>query len=376
MSSRIEVVETRRGRRAFVELARRFRGGSRYYVPQLTGEVLRLLDPDKNPIFRHAEQRLWIARDAAGAATGRIAASYDPRHAESLGESAGWFGFFDAADAATAAELIATARDWLTALGAASMLGPADPDTNHECGCLIEGFDDLPYLMMPHHPREYGGWIEAAGLSKAKDLLAFETDAERMRAPQEQLTRIADQVLKRGDFRLEPITKRGFDRQIRAAHEVYQSAWRDNWGFLPMDLEEFQFETAGMKMLLDPSIAWLAWKDDRPAGVAIALPDANQALHRVNGRLLPFGIFRLPFLLKRIKRIRTVMLGVVSDFRHRGLDLALVQRLVSHGLEAGYDRSEMSWILEDNEVMLKLARHYGGELTRRYRLYRCSLGGA
>ena len=84
MSSRIEVVETRRGRRAFVELARRFRGGSRYYVPQLTGEVLRLLDPDKNPIFRHAEQRLWIARDAAGAATGRIAASYDPRHAESV----------------------------------------------------------------------------------------------------------------------------------------------------------------------------------------------------------------------------------------------------------------------------------------------------
>ena len=141
-----------------------------------------------------------------------------------------------------------------------------------------------------------------------------------------------------------------------------------------MELEEFLFEANGMKMLLDPRIAWLAWKDERPVGVIIALPDANLALHAVNGRLLPFGILRLPFLLKRIRPIRTVMLGVVSDCRNRGLDLALVQRLVAAGLEAGYHTSEMSWVLEDNEVMLKLARNYGGELTRRYRLYRCPLG--
>ncbi|MBC8327678.1 MAG: hypothetical protein H8E31_02925 [Planctomycetes bacterium] len=228
--------------------------------------------------------------------------------------------------------------------------------------------------MRPHTPPESGGWIEAAGLAKAKDLLAFEPVAERMREPQEQLTRIADRVIARGDFRLEPITHKDFHGQMRAAHAVYQSAWQDNWGFLPMDLEEFLFEVDGMKRLLDPSIAWLAWKGDQPAGVAIALPDANLALKAVNGRLLPFGIFRLPFLLKRITRIRTVLLGVVSEYRHRGLDLALVQRLVSHGLAAGYDRSEMSWILEDNQVMLKLARHYGGQVTRRYRIYRASLG--
>ncbi|RMH04591.1 MAG: hypothetical protein D6702_02755 [Planctomycetota bacterium] len=373
MEPSLEVVTGRRQRRRFVDLARRFRGGSACYVPPLTGEIARLLDPDRNPALRRARRRLWIARGPDGEPRGRIGAYWDPRHAEALGEPCGWFGFFDADGPETTAALLAAARDWLREQGARALLGPADPDTNHECGCLIEGADEIPYLMMPHHPPEYAGWLEGAGLAKARDLLAFETVAERMREPLARLDRVADKALARGGYRLEPIRRRGFRAAMKAAHEVYNSAWRDNWGFLPLDFDEFWFEARGMKPLLDPRLAWLAWRGREPVGVIVALPDANLALKEIDSRLLPTGILRLPFLLRRIRRIRTVMLGVKAEHRHRGLDLALVQRLVRCGLEAGYTASEMSWVLEDNEVMVSLARRYGGRLSRRYRLYRGSL---
>ncbi len=369
MPLRIEAVGTARARRRFVELARRFRGGSPHYVPSLTGEVTRLLDPAKNPALRRARQRLWIASDERGP-RGRIAATYDARHAESLGEEAGWFGFFDADSAATAAALLDTARAWLAEQGARTVLGPGDPDTNHECGCLLEGHDELPYLMMPHHPPQYGEWIAAAGFAKAKDLLAFETDSERMAPALARMDALADRAIARGGFRLVQLTKKHFDRQIRDAHTVYQEAWQANWGFLPMELDEFLFEAAGMKMLLDPRLAWLAYREERPVGVVVALPDANQALHAVGGRLFPTGILRLPFLLRRIDRVRTMMLGVAQDCRGQGLDLALVQRMTRGSYDAGYFRSEMSWVLEDNEPMLRLAERFGGRCSRRYRVYR------
>lgn len=370
MGTRVDPIASRRERRRFVALARRFRGSSPAYVAPLAGEVLRLLDPRRNPALRHARQRLWIARDERGVARGRIAATFDPRHFESLGEQAGWFGFFDADGPATTALLLAQARAWLGQQGARTMLGPADPDTNHECGCLIDGHDEIPYLMMPHHPPAYADWLAGCGLEKARDLLAFETDAASMREVLAPLDRLVERTLARGGYRLEPITRRGFDRQMRAAHAVYNTAWRDNWGFLPLDLDEFLFEAAGMKLLLDPRLALLAWHGEQPVGVVVTLPDANLALHAIGSRLLPFGFLRLPFLLRRLRRTRTVMLGVVPEHRQRGLDLALVHRMARLGMEAGYERSEMSWVLEDNAPMLRLAERYRGRLSRRYRLYR------
>lgn len=368
MEARLRVVEGRRARRRFVELARRFRGGHPMYVAPVTGEIAKILDPKRNPAFRWARQRLWVLEDPAGRPLGRVAATFDPRHEENLGERAGWFGFFDAESPEAAQRLLDTAWQWLADQGAATMLGPADPDTNHECGCLLEGFDELPFLMMPHHPPEYGAWIEAAGLEKAKDLLAFETDATKM--PLERMRPIVQRSLERGGFRTEPITKRRLGTLIEVAREVYNTAWKENWGFLPMSAEEFAFEAEGLKFLLMRELAIVAWKDDRPAGFVLGLPDVNVALKKIDSRLFPFGILRLPFLLPRVGRSRTVALGVMPEFRGQGLDGVLVYELTQGAVRRKVHHSEMSWVLEDNEAMTRLARTFNGRQSRRYRIYR------
>ena len=365
----LRIVDSRADRRRFVELPRRFRAAPAY-VPPITGEILKLLDPKRNPALHHARQRLWLARDDGGRLVGRIAATYDPRHAESLDEEAGWFGFFDAADTDTAAALIDAAWSWIQEQGAASMLGPADPDTNHECGCLVEGFDHIPYLMMPHNPPHYGGWIEAAGLEKAKDLLAYEAHGPAVRETLKRMEPVVARILERSGIRIESIDKKRLPELLEAVREVYNSAWRDNWGFLPMSAEEFAFEAAGLKMLLRPCMAKVALQGDRPLGFILAVPDANLALHKIGSRLFPFGVLRLPFLLRKVRRVRTIALGVVPEQRRRGLEAALVHHMCRDSLAVGFDCAELSWVLEDNQPMIGLAESLGARVRTRYRLYR------
>ncbi|HEX9794775.1 MAG TPA: GNAT family N-acetyltransferase [Planctomycetota bacterium] len=371
MPVQLETVRGRRGRRRFVALARKFRGASPHFVAPLTGEIAKQLDPARNPALRTMAQRLWIARDRGGNARGRIAASFEPAHAECLGEAAGWFGFFDADEPKVAALLLARAVEWLRDQGAVAMLGPADPDTNHECGCLIEGHDEMPYMMMPHHPRHYADWFEAAGMCKAKDLLAYEAHASRF--PMDRLRAVVDRALSRGRFEIVPITRRQLPWLLDVAVEVYNSAWRENWGFLPMSREEFAFEARSMKPLLDPGLAKVATHDGRPAGFVLGLPDVNQALHAIDSKLFPFGILRLPRLLKKIDRMRVLALGVVPEFRNKGLEAALVYQISKYSIDHGMPTSEMSWLLEDNKAMISLAETLGGRLSRRFRIYRLPL---
>ncbi|KAA3608143.1 MAG: GNAT family N-acetyltransferase [Planctomycetota bacterium] len=361
-------VEGNRQRRRFVNLARQFRGGHPCYVAPVTGEILKLLRPEKNPALQVAKQGLWIAEDGQGRVRGRIAATFDPRHAESLGEGAGWFGFFDADDAATTGFLVQHAWQWLQQQGATTMLGPADPDTNHECGCLVKGFDEIPYLMMPHQPAEYGTWLQQAGLIKAKDLLALETVADGF--PLERLQPVVERSLQRGGFRLESITKKNLQAKLEEVRMIYNDSWRQNWGFLPMTKEEFHFEAEGLKFLLNPGLAQIAYRGDEAAGFILGAADLNLALHAIGSRLFPFGILRLPFLMKKIRRLRTIALGVRPAFRQRGLEVALVYTLTRNGLNQGFNQAEMSWVLEDNQAMLGLAKALKGRVSRRYRLFR------
>ncbi len=370
MPTRLETVEGNRARRRFVRLARRFRGQSPFWVPVPEGESLKLLDPRRNPAFRFARQALWVALGDDGRARGRIGATYDPRHAQSLGEEAGWFGFFDADGPATTALLLDRAWNWLREQGAETMLGPADPDTNHECGCLIEGHGALPYLMMPHHPAAYGPWLEEAGLTKAKDLLAFEAEEGGLRPLLARLRPLARRLLERHGIRLVGASQREFTTFVRDAGEVYNQAWSQNWGFLPMSAAEFAFEAQGLKLLLDPRLACLAYADRRPVGVVVALRDVNVALQRIDGRLFPWGWLRLLRMLPHIDRARTVMLGVVPEHRQTGLAGALVHHVLAGGLEAGIRHAELSWVLEDNRPMLAIAEAAGARLSRRYRIFR------
>lgn len=366
----LEVVQTRSERRRFVELARRFRGDSPHFVPPLTGEIAKLLDPRKNPSFAYAKQTLWIARDAQGKVCGRIAATYDPRHAENLGENAGWFGFFDADQSATAKLLIKQAWQWQQEQGATCMLGPADPDTNHECGCLIEGYEEIPYMMMPHQPLQYASWLQDAGCVKAKDLLAFEAQSRLL--PIDRLKKVVNRSLERGGFELVPITKKRLPELLESCREIYNGAWKDNWGFLPMSQEEFHFEAEGLKMLLDSDLACIAFHKQRPAGFILALRDVNLVLHKINSRLFPFGILRFPFLFKKVGRMRTVALGIQPEFRNRGLEISLIYEISKKAVAKGVPTSELSWVLEDNEQMIALAKTLNAPLTRRYRIYRYS----
>jgi ribosomal protein S18 acetylase RimI-like enzyme len=339
------------------------------WVPPLISEVRAFLDPLRNPFFEHAEVKLFLVCDDAGAPRGRIAAIVNRRHVEQHGEAAGFFGLFECRDdPEAAAALFDAAGGFLKSRGMTVMRGPENMSVNDDIGLLVEGFDSPPAIMMPYNPRYYPARVEACGFRKSMDLCAWYGDARELEIP-EKIGRGIELCKRRFGFRVRSLDLRRFDEELRSIHAVYTQAWERNWGAVSMTQKEFDHLAAQLKPVVDPDLCLIAEVGGEVAGFSLALPDFNQVLIHLDGRLFPFGIFKLLWYRRKIDMIRILTAGVIQKFRHMGIDSCFYYETWKRGNAKGIYRGEMSWILENNAPMNNALRNLGFKIYKRYRLY-------
>lgn len=367
---KIEEVLTRAQKRNFLRLPWSIYEEDPNWVPPLLMERKAFIDPKKNPFFQHAEVALFLARKDKKAC-GRIAAIINHNHNAFHNDRVGFFGLFECInDQDVANSLFDKASSWLRQRGMDVMRGPMSFSTNEEVGLLIHGFHESPMIMMPYNPPYYATLLEHYGFTKAKDLLAFIRTAEDM---PERLYRIAEKVKERGKFRIRKVRMKQIREEILVFKKVYESAWERNWGFVPMTEAEIDHMAKELKRILDPDLVFFVEVDDKVVGFSLALPDINQALKKVNGRLFPLGLFKLLYYSKKIDQVRVLLLGVAQGYRRLGIDVVLYLETFREGIKKGYKRGEFSWILEDNEAMIRPLRSIGAEHYKTYRVYDLSL---
>ena len=363
-------MRTRRELRAFIQLPWRLYQGVANWVPPLLSERKRHLDRDRNPFFEHAEAEYFLAwRD--GEPVGRITAHVDDRLNEFQNNRWGLFGFFEAErEPATTAALLETAEAWLRERGRDRMLGPLDFSTNHECGVLVEGHERLPQILENWHHPYYRDLLEQHGLQKAMDLYKWEIQPNDRGEMLPAIDDLADRLEPEHGIRLRRMRKRNFGSEVRGFMEVYNLAWSRNWGFVPLTDSELDHLAKELKPVLDEDFACVAeTADGEVAGVSLSLPDYNQVLAELNGRLLPLGWLKALRARGTIDEIRVFALGVKPEYQHTGVAAALYRDVWDNVFKRDMRRAETGWILEVNEPMNRAMEALTGRIVKRYRVY-------
>jgi GNAT superfamily N-acetyltransferase len=344
-------------------------------VPPLITERRRFLDRGRNPFFEHADAEYFLA-ERDGQTVGRITAQVDERWTRFQGGNDGMFGFFESEnDPEVVRALVGAATEWLRARGRDRMLGPMDFTTNDECGLLVEGHELEPMILEPWHPPFYSELLEGLGARKAMDLLIWRLamgELEQGDQFHDLIHQAAANAAEQGVV-IREMRKRDLDAEIGRFMDVYNDAWGDNWGFVPITEEEVRFQAKNLKPILDPNWAMIAERDGEVVGAALTLPDVNQVLARMNGRLLPLGWWRFLTGRGNIDRVRVLALGVKPRFQHLGVAAALYVRHLQVAPRVGQIWGDMGWILEVNEPMNRAMEGMGGEVVKRYRLYELPL---
>ena len=366
-------VESRRDVRRFVDFPWELYDaqGHPNWVPPLRMAVHDALDRRRNPFYLEADRALFLAlRD--GVPVGRIAAIENRAHNRFHGDRVGFWGFFECIDdQAVADALFAEAEAWLAARGLEGMRGPMNPSTNYECGLLVEGFENRPTFMTAWNPPYYDALCTHGGLVKAKDLLAFWFDGETTGyALPDFVARQAERALAGGRLTFRDMDPSRFDEEVAGLWTIYNDAWERNWGFVPMTEPEFLHMAKDMKSLLDPRFAFVAELAGEPVGFMLALPDYNQVLVRNrSGRLLPFGVPLLLWGKRRIRDMRVMALGVRTAARSRSILALFTHEIMRRGQKYGKNGAEASWLLEDNQLIVKPMRAMGARERMRWRVY-------
>jgi len=373
---RVVAVEGRRALRKFIRLPWSIYGGDPAWVPPLLLERREHLSK-RNPFFEHAKCKFWLAYRGERP-VGRISAQVDQLHLERYGDSTGFFGLLEAEDDPEIFQvLMETAERWLSDQSMSRILGPFNLSINQECGLLVEGFDSPPMVMMGHARPYYGSRVEENGYRKEKDLLAYciDIDFELTRTMRVVIKRVAKKVSIRS------LRKERFSEELEILQDIFEDAWSENWGFVPFTKAEFKHLGQNLKHLVHAEYIQIAEVDGSPDAMILGLPNVNEVIKDLNGRLLPFGWLKLLWRLKvtHPKTARVPLMGVRK--RHHNslmgaaLALMVVERVRRLGAKYGAKKVELSWILEDNARMRNMLEAIGGVAYKRYRIYAKELIG-
>lgn len=361
--------------RAFVDLPYRLHRNLENWVPPLRSDIRKLLDRSKNPFFEHGEAT-YLLCERAGEVVGRIAAITNRLHNQTHDDELGFFGFFESTDdPEVAAALVTAARRHLAARHD-RMRGPVSFSVNDECGLLVEGFDTAPSVMMPYNPPYYRTLLEGSGLISVKELLAYRGGgADRPVSPPERLIRGSEILRRRLGIELRAADMSDFGGEVERVRRLFNESWSENWGFVPMTERELSHAAADFKPVVVPDLLPFAMKDGREIGFALAVPDVNLVLRRHrSGRLFP-AVLDLLWKLRtrRIGGARILLLGILPEFRGKGIDAMLYHWIWTRAAEHGISWGEAGWILENNTAMRAGLEKMGFEIVRRYRLYETRL---
>ena len=346
------------------------------YIRPLDMDVGDRLNPKKNPFFEHGEGIILTAHKD-GKCVGRVTAQIDREHLDRYKDDAGFFGFMDTIDdPEVAKDLLTKAEAWLRQKGMKKIRGPLSLNMNEEIGCQIEGFDSPPVLMFPHHRAYQGGLIEKAGYAKLKDVFSWRYEAGPVNA---RVQRARDEILAMPEVVSRPFSKKDMDRDVKMALDIFNDAWSDNWGFVPLTKKEADKMASDLKLFLVPEITRLVTINGEAAAVSIALPNVNELIPDLRGKLFPTGFVKLLYRLKveGAKSGRVLILGIKKKFRaqrkYAGLSLYLYAELNDGGRRVGMTWGELGWTLEDNAAVNAGIRMMGAKKVKTYRVYEKAL---
>jgi GNAT superfamily N-acetyltransferase len=365
-------VDSAADKKAFIEFQYGIYKGNPHFVPPLRFDRQMFLNPKKNPWFEFGTADLYLAR-RGGQVVGRIAAVLDPRYNDFHSARTGWFGLFECIDdQAVANALFETVEKWNTAHGMTDVMGPASFSSNGEWGFLQQGFDLPPSLMMPYNPEYYVRLTEGAGYSKSKDLWAWKLELQK--DPPEKITRIAEKVKQREGIVVRPANLKDWDAEVTRVKDIYNAAWEKNWGFVPMTDREFDALGKELKLALVPELFLFAEIANKPVGFCITMPNMNHAIKEANGNLFPFGLVKLLMARRKIKEGRLIAMGIRKENRKQGIDSILMLETVRVAQRLGWWGGEVSWTLEDNDMVNRAIEVFGATKYKNYRVMGKALG--
>lgn len=377
MSIEIRRVEGKRDRKQFIRFAwdiyRQDERLNRYWVPPVISDYMKTLDTAHYPLYDHADLALFTAWKN-GQMAGTIAAIENRRHNEVHQDKIGFWGFFECIDDQKVADaLFDAASAWLRTKGLNAMRGPVSPSMNDQCGMLVKGFDSAPVFLMLYNPEYYNRLVVNYGHSTGQELLAWYIDQKKIDIG--RLRKIAAHVQKREELTIRTIRMNDFQNEVEKIRDIYNKAWEKNWGFVPMTDKEFDHMAKSLKPIAkEHFIYFVEDRDGRTIGFSLTLPDMNIPLKHVNGNpLTPWGLFKFWWYGRNISAFRTITMGVLPEYRNKGIDSMLNVHIADYGGRFGLFSSEMSWVLKSNEAMSKLAKVIGGIPYKEYVIYEKSI---
>ena len=360
----------------FLGVVDRIFAGDSHYIRPIDLDIKERLDPKKNPFFEHAEGTIFMAYEGRKC-VGRITAQIDREHLDRHKDQTGFFGFFDTVDDPEVARALLTrAESWLRQRGMKKVRGPYSLSINEESGCLVEGFDAPPVLQNPHHRSYQGQLIEQAGYTKEKDLFGWRYEVGDLNP---RVRKARDDIRAMPEVKSRPLSKKDLSRDVAITLDIFNDAWSDNWGFVPLTKKEAAKMQADLKLFLLPEITRIVTIDGEPAAVALAMPNINELIPDLHGKLFPLGIAKLLYRLKveGAKSGRLLILGIRKKWRHvrryAGVSAYLYVEMNRSAHLLGKKDSELGWTLEDNAAINAGIRLMGGRIAKRYRVYEKAL---
>ena len=348
------------------------------WVPPLDFEFKERLSPKHNPFFSRADVVLFTAwRD--GKLVGRCSATVDREWLKLWKDDTGFFGFFDTIDDQEVAKaLMAAAEKWLTSRGMKKMIGPLSLYANDEIGCLIEGFDYPPNLMMAHSQKYQAALIEGCGCEKEKDLWCWKYDADTPFP--DRVHKAWEQIKAMPEVKLRSVDVSQMERELEVIMDIYNDAWTGKWGMVPALPDEVKKMAKDMKLILDPDIAFIAEIHGKPAGMCITLPNLNEAIGDLGGKMFPLGWAKLLWRVKvkHPESARLMLLGIKGEARtnikkYGGLSAAMYIEVAKRGMAKGYEWGELSWTREDDAPINLGIRSMGAKVYKKYRVFKKAL---
>jgi len=371
VSVEVKAVGSRRDRREFIELPFRLHATSQQWIPPVRLERHAFHSRRLNAYFKHATAREFLAR-RDGRVVGRISAQIDTAYDDEHGPGTGMFGFLELEDDPQVARaLLDAARAWLAQHGRSHMIGPMDYTMNDECGVLIEGFEREPMIKQPWHPPYYQERMEEAGLQKAVDLYTWELEISDRAKILPVIFELAEQAVSKHGVAVRHLRRRDLSKNIKGVFgEVYNTAWKRNWGFVPYSDSDLKHYAEELQLVYDRNWFMAADKDGETIGIAITVPDINQVLKVMNGKVFPFGWYAFLFGRKKhIDRVRVGFLGVKPEYQHTGTAALLYVEQFDMATVTPQKWGEMGWILETNRAMNRGMEAMGGRIAKRFRVY-------
>ncbi|APH56018.1 dATP pyrophosphohydrolase [Granulibacter bethesdensis] len=373
-ASGIEIIPMRSkaDRERFIAFPDRLAAEDPYYIAPLRIDQRMLLSQSRNPYFRHAKAAFWLAR-RHGRDVGRISAQHDLLEPNGIGH----FGMLAAEDdAAVFAALLRTVEAWHRERGIGEIQGPFNLSINETAGVLVDGFETPPMLMMGHDQPYVGSRLEEQGYEKARDLLAYLYDTEAPLPP--FVGRMLNRPLPQG-LSIRHLNWSRYREEVASITAIFNDAWSDNWGFVPLTEDETDAMAQQLKLLLHDKMIWFADYEGKPIAFIVALPNLNEAIRDLRGKLWPFGLVRLLWRLKirGVKTARVPLMGIKRSFSHGLLGslipFLLVDAVRRESAKLGMCSVELSWVLENNDPMRRMNEALGGSIYKTYRVYRKSL---